>query len=135
MVSIIEDEQPIMLGFQPVLHCLYCLVQVLRLQLWQAEKLRHLDKTCAEFSLCLSPYPEHSFVIVAVVIGILHGGLGLANPTQSANRLYLRQGCRTIPRQCLAEGLQDMLAPGVEGIALVRDVPERGKRESPCWRH
>src|SRR5260370_30978698 len=103
-----------MVVFQPVLHCLDCLVQVLRLELWQAEKLGPLDKACAEFSICLSPYPEHSVVIIAVVIGILHGGLGLANATQSANSLYLCQGRRTIPRQCLAEGLQHTLTSGKE---------------------
>ena len=40
----------------------------------------------------LGSHPQHSVVVVPVPVGVLHRGLGLADATQTADGLGLRQG-------------------------------------------
>src|SRR6266567_9041700 len=59
-----------------------------------------------------------------VAIGVFNGALCLANATQAADGLRLRDGrCFACPER-IGELLQDVLSPGEVRVAGIRDVPE-----------
>src|SRR6266568_2328038 len=59
-----------------------------------------------------------------VAIGVFNGALRLANATQAADGLRLRDGrCFASPER-IRELLQDVLSPGEVRVARIRDIPE-----------
>ena len=88
-IGIIEDEQPLTRVFQPALDGLYRLSRIGRIFLGQVEQPGDLTTACLEFHLGLGPDPEDVPIRGTIAIGVLNGGLGLANASQSTDGMSL----------------------------------------------
>ncbi len=68
--------------------------------------------------------PEHRLVLVTIAVSIFHSGLRLANASQASDGLRLGHRHRSVGKQGCVDALDDVLAPGEERIAPVRNIPE-----------
>ncbi len=67
-------------------------------------------------------------ILVAVAVGIFHGGVSLADASQAADGLRLCQGCGFGRGQVDVEPVEQVFASGEEGIAAKGDVPHGLRR-------
>lgn len=68
--------------------------------------------------------PQDGLVLLPVAIGILNGGLCLANATQTANRLCLGQRCSSTMNEVLMQVCEQLFASRKERIAPKWYVPD-----------
>ena len=79
-------------------------------------------------SVRLGIEPEDGLVLVAIAIGVLDGGLGLADAAQAADGLG--QGGPAPLGELLPQVGEDVLASREEGVPRMGDVPESAHRRS-----
>src|SRR5215472_9693051 len=75
-------------------------------------------------------HPEYGVIRVTVAIGILDGGLGLADATKTRESLRLGEGSTVIVGELAMQRGEQLRAACKETVAPEGDIPERG---GLCW--
>jgi hypothetical protein len=69
--------------------------------------------------------PEDGAISLTVAIGILNRNLGLADASQTTDRLGLGQRGRLVDHEPLMEALKNLFAIGKERVMAIGDIPQR----------
>jgi hypothetical protein len=109
-------------GLQPVLQGEDGLVEVL-LGMRQPHQPGELAAAGLQSQQRLGIEPEDGLVLVAVAVGVLDGGLGLANAAEAANSLG--QGSAATPGEPLSQDGENLSAAREGGVPPMGDVPNR----------
>jgi hypothetical protein len=75
--------------------------------------------------------PEGGPVLAAIAVGVLDGGLGLADAAQAADGLDLTEGGPAPLGETLPEVGEDLVSPFEEAVPL-KDGPEWARRGRPA---
>src|SRR6266446_7539626 len=128
MISIIQDQQPLSLPLQPVLHGLNHDSLFTCVFLWQIQQASNVCKRSVQRFYALGVSPQHGVILVVIAIGILDRKLRFANPTQTTDTARLTcNGGRSL-LQLLMKLFQLLIAPRKKRIALVWEIPMQRRR-------
>src|SRR5579871_1240399 len=122
-VGVVEEEEIAGVGCEPGFDRLVGVFGVLSVLLGQIETDGDVAIGGVEGDFAIGRTPEDGVVVISMAIGILDGGLGLADTSQPRNGLGERN--ILILSEGLMQALEYVLPSGEEDVALVRQMFER----------
>src|SRR5260221_1817088 len=123
--DIIEDQQPACSSLQPLPGSFRGNVLIWLVLLRLVQQVCNACEVRGQYLAGSGIYPQHSRVFVTKAIRVFDGYLRLAAAIKTTDYLWLGRGHCFVDYRHVVQVGEDMLAAGEEGIARVRDVPER----------
>ena len=88
IVSIIENEQPVCVIFEPPFDRINSAVWLLLALFYQVQQNGNGHEIHQEILARVGLHPKHGLIFMLVAIGVFHGSLGLANTSKAADSLW-----------------------------------------------
>src|SRR5579859_4755863 len=125
VIYVVKDQQPdlLLLRLQVALDGFRQAILVGLPLIRQVKKGGQPGKLREERLARVSAHPQHEIILIPIAIGVLYGGLGLANATQAADCATLTHYHNGSPVQGRTQTLQNALTPGEVDVPQVRHHP------------